>query len=286
MTPRIAPDLEHVARAIAERGGRLGAPLSIEDETTSTNDDAKAGAKAGAPHGAVWLAESQRAGRGRQGRAWVSPRGENLLFSVLLRVTCPPARVPPLSLVAGLAVRDAVAKAVGDASAERVLVKWPNDVVVRDEDGSLRKLAGILIESSVSGMKVDHVVVGIGINVHTRDFPEELSAIATSIARESSGGVPPDRAEILADVLANLDRDAEHVAHRGLGLVHARLEKHDALRGHQVESDDGGLGGTAEGIDLEGRLRVRTSAGEIVTVAAGEVRRMPARPGPGRPKSA
>lgn len=274
MKTRIAPDLENATRAIAERGGRLGAPLSIEDETTSTNDDAKHGAKGGSPHGAVWLAESQRAGRGRQGRAWVSPRGENLLFSVLLRVTCAPARVPPLSLVAGLAVRDAVAKTIGAANAERVLVKWPNDVVIRREDGSLRKLAGILIESSVSGMKVEHVVIGIGINVHTRDFPAELSAIATSIALES-GGAAPDRAEILADVLANLDRDAEHVAHRGLGLVHARLEKHDALRGREVESDDAALRGLADGIDVEGRLRVRTATGAIVPVTAGEVRLAP-----------
>jgi BirA family biotin operon repressor/biotin-[acetyl-CoA-carboxylase] ligase len=268
---RVAPDLVRASDVIAERGGRLGAPLSIADETTSTNDDAKHGAKSGAPHGAVWLAESQRAGRGRQGRTWVSPRGENLLFSVLLRVTCAPARVPPLSLVAGLAVRDAVAKAVGAASAERVLVKWPNDVVVRRDDGSLRKLAGILIESSVSGTKVEHVVVGIGVNVHTRDFPEELSAIATSIALESPAS-PPDRAEVLADILSGLDRDIEHVAHRGLGLVHSRLTKSDALRDREVESDDGTIRGTAAGIDQEGRLLVRLSTGTLTPVTAGEVR--------------
>lgn len=268
---RVAPDLERAADAIAERGGRLGSPLSIEDETSSTNDDAKQGAKSGAPHGAVWLAESQRAGRGRQGRAWVSPRRENLLFSVLLRVTCAPARVPPLSLVVGLAVRDAVARALGPASADRVLVKWPNDVVVKRDDGTLRKVAGILIESSVSGTKVDHVVVGIGVNVHTRDFPEELSTIATSIALESPEKAP-DRAEILADILSGLDRDIEHVAHRGLGLVHARLTKHDALRDREVESDDGALRGIAAGIDQEGRLLVRDSSGAVTPVTAGEVR--------------
>lgn len=269
---RVAPDLRRARDVIAERGGRLGAPLSIEDETTSTNDDAKHGAKSGAPHGAVWLAESQRAGRGRQGRAWVSPRGENLLFSVLLRVTCAPVRVPPLSLACGLAVRDAVAKAVGEAGADRVLVKWPNDVVVRRDDGTtLRKLAGILIESSVSGTKVDHVVVGIGVNVHTRDFPEELASIATSIALEAKAAAL-DRAEILADILSGLDRDVEHVAHRGLGLVHARLTKADALRDREVESDDGALRGVAAGIDAEGRLLVRTSSGTITPVTAGEIR--------------
>src|SRR5690606_23130214 len=115
-------------------------------------------------HGTVWVAESQTGGRGRQGRAWVSPRGENLLFSVLLRIACVPMRVPLIALVSGLAVRDAVARVLPD---REVLVKWPNDVLV-----SGKKIAGVLVESSIAGSKVDHVVVGIGINVHTRHFPE------------------------------------------------------------------------------------------------------------------
>src|SRR5688572_1664903 len=102
-------------------------------ETTSTNDEAKRGAKEGAAHLTVWTAESQTAGRGRQGRAWSSPRGENLLFSVLLRIACPPARVSLVALVAGLAVRDAVAKLLPAARAEAVKVKWPNDVLVGDK---------------------------------------------------------------------------------------------------------------------------------------------------------
>ena len=87
---RASPDLARAAEAIAARGCALGVPLVIAEETTSTNDDAKRGAREGAPHGAVWLAESQTSGRGRQGRVWLSPRGENLLFSVLLRLRCAP----------------------------------------------------------------------------------------------------------------------------------------------------------------------------------------------------
>jgi BirA family biotin operon repressor/biotin-[acetyl-CoA-carboxylase] ligase len=280
---RISPDLARAAEAIAARGCSLGAPLVIAEQTVSTNDDAKQGAREGAAHGAVWLAESQTGGRGRQGRAWLSPRGENLLFSVLLRLRCAPARVPPVSLACGLAVRDAVARALGAGADGDVLVKWPNDVLVRSaRDGVLRKVAGVLVESGLSGAKVEYVVVGIGINVHTRALPDEVAAIATSIAleRDARGGsdlADLDRAELLADVLAGLDRDVELVAHKGLGLVHARLTRHDALAGKPVESvgeagAPGDVRGIAAGIDLEGRLLVRGDDGAITRVSSGELR--------------
>jgi len=262
-------DLARAPAIIAARGLALGAPLVVADETTSTNDDAKRGARQGAPHGATWLAESQTAGRGRQGRVWVSPRGENLLFSVLLRLGCAPARVPPLSLVCGLAVRDAVAKALGPAHDADVVVKWPNDVLVRG-----RKVAGILVESALSGANVEYVIVGLGINVLGASLPEELSAIATSIALE--GGLDLDRAVILADVLTGLERDVALAADRGLGLVHERLTKHDALAGRPVESTDSPLRGTGCGIDLEGRLLVRTADGTVTKVTSGELRLRPA----------
>lgn len=228
-------------------------------ETTSTNDEAKRGAKEGAAHLTVWTAESQTSGRGRQGRVWSSPRGENLLFSVLLRISCPPARVPLVALVAGLAVRDAVAKVV--PRPDDVKVKWPNDVVVAD-----KKIAGILVESSIQGSKVDHVVVGIGVNVHTRLFPDELASIATSISLE---GGQVERDALLEAIVENLDHDVEHVVHRGLGLVHARLQRADALRGRELDIEGGGR---AEGIDDDGRLLVRKPDGVLVRLSSGEVR--------------
>lgn len=278
-----APDLLNasaaIGAAIAAGRGTLGVPLFIQEETVSTNDDAKRGAREGAPHGAVWLAESQTGGRGRQGRVWLSPRGENLLFSVLMRLKCAPARVPPVSLACGLAVRDAVARALGGgdsaATDADVLVKWPNDVLVRGKDGALRKVAGVLVESALAGTRVEYVVIGIGINVHSREMPEEVAAIATSIAMERDGRCAADapaldRGEILADVLAGLDRDVELVAHKGLAGVHTRLTRHDALAGREVESE--AVTGIAAGIDPEGRLMVRGADGVIVRVASGEMR--------------
>ncbi|MFO0737873.1 MAG: biotin--[acetyl-CoA-carboxylase] ligase [Labilithrix sp.] len=247
-------DLEAVA-------ARRAAPVHLLASTASTNDDAKAGARAGSPHGSLWIADTQTAGRGRQGRRWESPPGENLLFSLLLRIPCAPARVPPLSLVVGLAVRDAVARALGETGDDTVKVKWPNDVHVRG-----RKIAGILVESAVAGTRVESLIVGIGINVKTRELPPELASIATSVALE---GGAADRAAILLDVLAGLDRDLERAAHTGLGALRARLEAHDALVGKRISSD--GLAGIASGIDADGRLLLRGDDGTVHRVASGEV---------------
>jgi BirA family biotin operon repressor/biotin-[acetyl-CoA-carboxylase] ligase len=259
----VAPDLARAAECIAERGAALGRPMHLLATTTSTNDEAKRGAREGAPHGSTWVAEEQLAGRGRQGRTWHSARGENLLVSVLARVACPAARLPPLALVVGLAVRDAVSRAAPGAD---VGLKWPNDVLVAG-DGRRRKVAGILVETLTVGSRVDAVVIGIGINVHTREFPADLADRATSVAL--CANAPPDRGEILADVLAALDRDL-HVVQRGLGLFRARLEAADVLRGRRVRLDSGDEG-VACGIDDEGRLRVRRADGVLSHWSAGEV---------------
>jgi BirA family biotin operon repressor/biotin-[acetyl-CoA-carboxylase] ligase len=268
-----AHDLRDLEDRVRARGLSLGTNLYVEDEVESTNDSAKRAAREGAPHGSLWIAESQTRGRGRQGRAWQSTPGENLLFSVLLRTSCPVARLPELSLVAGLAVRDAVARALGERDREderesvsetpRALVKWPNDVLV-----SGKKISGVLVESTLSGNKVEALVVGIGINVHTRDFPEDLVQRATSLSLAGSPR-PPDRAEVLLDVLTGLERDVSLVAARGLGLVHARLTRADALFGNPVASE--GTSGVGAGIDLEGRLLVRGDDGVIRKLVSGEV---------------
>jgi BirA family biotin operon repressor/biotin-[acetyl-CoA-carboxylase] ligase len=253
-------DLRRAPELVVERGSTLGRPMHLLDTTESTNDEAKRAAKDGAPHGTTWVAEQQTAGRGRQGRAWLSPRGENLLFSVLLRVSCPPSRLPPVALVAGLAVRDAVARAARDADAR---IKWPNDVLVGG-----KKVAGILVEAMTAGTRVEGVIVGVGINVHTRNFPDELVDRATSVALVARE--PPDRAVLLADVLASLDRDLHVAVSRGLGLARPRIEAADALRGLRVRND-GGDEGVASGIDDDGRLGVRRDDGVLAHWSAGEV---------------
>jgi BirA family biotin operon repressor/biotin-[acetyl-CoA-carboxylase] ligase len=264
-------DLAGAAELVAASGSTLGQPLHLLATTTSTNDLAKAAAREGAPHGATWVAEEQTAGRGRRGHAWVCTAGEGLLFSVLVRVSCAPARIAPAALAVGLAVRDAVATAAPGAT---VGIKWPNDVLMGD-----RKVAGVLVEAVTVGSRVDAVIVGVGINVHTRSFPEVIADRATSVALASSA--PPDRASVLVDVLARIDRDLHIVVGRGLGLLLGRLNAADVLRGRTVRRDLGeatqqGAGaptdqGVAEGIDEDGRLLVRRADGVLTRWNAGEV---------------
>src|SRR5262245_61758122 len=130
----------------------------------STNDEAAARARAGAPHGTVVVAEEQTRGRGTRGRAWWSPPGGRYL-SAILRCDLPPAAMPPLTLAAGVGVCDAV-RALGVAAG----LKWPNDVVVA-RAGGLRKLAGVLVEAATRSDRVEHAIVGIGLNVGAAAVP-------------------------------------------------------------------------------------------------------------------
>jgi BirA family biotin operon repressor/biotin-[acetyl-CoA-carboxylase] ligase len=267
MIRAVLPDLARAPALVAERGLTLGRPMHLLATTSSTNDEAKRAAGEGAPHGSTWVAEAQTAGRGRQGRSWLATPGESILASVLVRARCPPAKLPPIALVAGLAVRDAVARAAPDA---RVAIKWPNDVLVEG-----RKVAGILVEAITVGARVDAVIVGMGINVHSRGFPADLASRATSVALVS--GHPPDRADLLADALGGLDRDLHVVVERGLGLFRARLEGADALRGLVVQNDTGDASeqGVASGVDDDGRLLVRRADGTTGRWSAGEVHVVP-----------
>src|SRR5262249_30250157 len=146
----------------AEAFAARGRACRVVAETGSTNDDARAWAADGAPHGATVIADTQRSGRGRHGRVWSSPSGESLAISIVLRPDLAPHSLPPVALVAGLATRRAIAERL----TSRVQVKWPNDVVIQ-----MRKIAGVLVEGAIAGRRVDHVVVGIGINVARTEFP-------------------------------------------------------------------------------------------------------------------
>jgi BirA family transcriptional regulator, biotin operon repressor / biotin---[acetyl-CoA-carboxylase] ligase len=242
----------------AARGLTLGSPLSWRDETQSTNDDALAAGRMGAAHGAVFGAETQTRGRGRRGSEWISTPGAGLWFSLLLRPDLPAELAPGLALCAGLAVREAVAARV----AANVAVKWPNDVWANG-----RKLAGILVESQVSGAKLSSVVVGIGINVTQTAFPEPLSSIATSLTLLSASAL--QREGLLADVLIDLETSLEHLTTRGMAAIAEALRPHDALLDRRLRIE--GVEGVGAGIDAAGRLLLRTDVGALRPIAAGHV---------------
>lgn len=250
-------------RLRSARGTTLGTPLSVAAVTGSTNDDALAAARAGASHGATFLAEQQTHGRGRRGRPWHAEPGTNLLFSVVLRLSLPLEAVPTLALASGLAVRSAIARSVcgSEPAGERVLVKWPNDVWLDQ-----RKVAGVLAESQIQGGSVIASVVGVGINVGTTAFPPDIAATATSL---SLSGSSVGREPLLVDVLAELERTLWKLARGGVSALHAELTRFDALAGRPVRVED--IEGIACGIDRAGCLVIRLANGELKAVAGGSV---------------
>jgi BirA family transcriptional regulator, biotin operon repressor / biotin---[acetyl-CoA-carboxylase] ligase len=241
-----------------ERGLALGAPLTALEVTESTNDLALEAARAGVPHGATFVAEQQTRGRGRRGRQWSSPPGQNLTFSTVLRPQLEPERASSLTLAVGLAVRDVVAARVG----ADVGVKWPNDVVAQG-----RKIAGILVESQLVSGRVTALVVGIGLNVAMRDLPPEIAEIATSLAL--LGAADLERERLLCDLLAELDCRVR--AHEALGLpaLLDELRAHDTLLGRRISVEN--TLGVARGIDRSGALLVEDERGQVRPIVSGTV---------------
>jgi BirA family biotin operon repressor/biotin-[acetyl-CoA-carboxylase] ligase len=202
------------------------------------------------PEGALALADFQTAGRGRLGRTWEAPAGAAILSSVLLKPP-PERKIQELSLVAGVAVADALEELLGLA----LQIKWPNDVMLRRT-----KVSGILAEARDGA-----VVLGIGVNVNqTRDqLPERGGSLRTATGREW------EREPVLAAVLVALGRRYEEWVGGGLDAVYDGLGPRDFLRGRLVSVN--GTSGTAVKIDREGRLEIATGHGEVVTVESGEV---------------
>lgn len=255
--------LEAALQDARARGLALGLPLTYAAETGSTNDDAKAAARAGAPHGALFVAGHQTSGRGRGAHRWVSPPGDNLLASLVLRPRAEGARMGELSLVAGLALAAATESLLASSAerARRVRLKWPNDVWV-DE----RKIAGILVEGIARAGAPPVAVVGFGLNVATTTFPPELDGRATSLAL--AGATSRALPLVLVAVLDALAERLDRWQREGLGALRPELEARDALLGRVVRA--GELEGLARGLDADGRLLLEVD-GAVVPITAGEV---------------
>jgi BirA family biotin operon repressor/biotin-[acetyl-CoA-carboxylase] ligase len=229
--------------------GRLGRPFRFVPRVESTQDLLGPDD----PEGAVVAADEQTAGRGRHGRRWLAPPGKALQLSVLLRPP-PGRRLPELSLVAGVAVADALEETLGLAAQ----IKWPNDVLV-----NRKKVAGILAEA-----RGDVVVLGIGVNVNqTRaELPPDARTPAASLL--TTDGVERAREPVLARILVRLEHHYDLWREGGLDAIYVDLGSRDFLRGRRVSVD--GTSGTAVKIDRLGRLEVDTGAGHR-TVESGEV---------------
>jgi BirA family biotin operon repressor/biotin-[acetyl-CoA-carboxylase] ligase len=256
----IAPD------AIRARltGQIIGRRLEVVEAIGSTNDAVMGAGQAGEPEGLAILADRQTSGRGRLGRSWASLPGVGIYTSILLRPSIPPMRAPLLTLMAGLAVTEAIEAIAGIEPR----MKWPNDLLV---EGC--KLVGILTEMSTMGQRIGHVAVGIGINVHHRrdDFPEAVREAATSIAMVA--GRRAERGELAAALYDALDRWYAAFQARGAAMILTSARSRMATLGQAVTVDPGPTEwqGRAVDLDEDGALLVQDGGGVVRRVLAGDV---------------
>lgn len=236
------------------------------DSIGSTNDEALAWAAANAPDLSLIIADEQTAGRGRLDRKWFTPRETALAFSLVLR---PNAEEKPfLSRVVGLAAL-AVAQTLQKLGLA-AQIKWPNDVLIAG-----RKVCGILIESVWSGEDVDCVVIGIGVNVLQGSVPPDESLLFPSTSLQDALGYPPERLEVLHDILAAFIDIRQRITSDEFIKEWKNLL---AFRGELVQVEANAAPATVglvAGLESDGSLQLRNEHGETITVRFGDVRLRP-----------
>ena len=240
-----------------------GQKIVYFDQIDSTNIKAKELAEQGCPSGTLVVADKQVAGRGRRGRNWDSPSGTGIFMTLMLKPEINPNNASMLTLVAALAV----AEAIKDVTGLDARIKWPNDIVING-----KKICGILTEMSAQFDYINHIVIGIGINVHNEAFPEEISAVAGSILLES-GGRRFRRAEIIEKTLEHFEEYYEiYLQTEDLSALTADYNALLVNMNKQVKVLDpkDGFEGKAMGITAKGELIVDTWESRKL-VSSGEV---------------
>jgi len=250
--------------------------LVERDEVGSTNDEARALAEAGAEDGTLVWARSQRAGRGRRGRSWHSPPG-NLYLSLVLRPDCAPAKAAQLSFVAALGAAGAIG-AVAPPLTE-IAYKWPNDILVND-----RKVAGILLESSITGgSRLDWLVLGMGLNLAAA--PTETDFPATSLRAEGCGAI--EAAVMLEQFSRHLLAWINRWLDDGFAPVRAAWLRDAKGLGERISVTLGyeTVAGRFVEIDGTGALVLEDAAGARRLITAGDVYFGAGRGAPGEPET-
>lgn len=240
-----------------------GSELHFYRITGSTNLLAKQAGEEDAPHGALFVADEQTAGRGRRGRSWQSPPGANIYFTILLRPDFAPDQASMLTLVMAHSVACAIHRLTGLEPS----IKWPNDVLLEG-----KKVCGILTEMSVEREYIHYVVCGVGINVVSQDFPEGIREHA--IAVEEVYGQAVSKGALLQYVMEDFERDYD--AFVAAGDLTPLLESYNGMlvnrdRRVRVLDPKGEWEGIARGINAGGELLVEGIEGGIQNIFAGEV---------------
>ena len=242
---------------------RLGSTVLRFESLPSTNDLAREMAQSGEGEGLAILARQQTAGRGRQGRSWSSPPGEGLYISLVLRPDIKPVDSPVITLAAAVAVAETLEQDYRISSD----IKWPNDVLARG-----RKICGILVESAIEANKLLYAIMGIGVNLGQREFPEELKETATSLLIESEQLVTPD------DFLNLLLERLEYWYRQATAQPSEVIARWEAMSSYarnrvvRVESSDSIIEGITRGLTAKGALVIEMTGGERREIVSGEVK--------------
>lgn len=240
-----------------------GAGICYERTVDSTNNRAKRLAEEGAPHGTLVLADEQTQGKGRRGRSWMTPTGTNISMTLLIRPRIRPEKASMLTLVMGMAVA-AACRELFDLD---VKIKWPNDIVA-----GARKLCGILTEMSTEMNVINYLVIGVGINANTEEFPPQLSEVASSLRMEL--GKKVKRAEVICCCLKQFEKYYRIFMEKE-DLSDLREEYEGRLAGYgcqvRVLAPGNEYIGVSRGINERGELLVEREDGTLEAVYAGEV---------------
>lgn len=245
-----------------------GRNILYYDVTDSTNQRIKQAGDEGAPHGTLAVADRQTAGRGRRGRTWESPAGSSIYMSILLRPDVAPNKASMLTLVMALSVAEGIRECVGSGEdVPELQIKWPNDIIING-----KKLVGILTEMSAQVDYINHVTVGVGINVNMTEFPEEIADTATSLRLECGHTVK--RAPLIAAVMERLEENYEIFLETE--DLSGLLERYSTLlinrdRDVLIIGQKEKYQAHALGIDNTGELIVKKEDGTLEKIYAGEV---------------
>lgn len=265
---------DRVSPALVSRGmytESFGQNIVYEEVVDSTNRIAKKLADEGAPEGTLVLCERQSAGRGRLGRTWASPKTSGLYMSLILRPDLSADMSLPLTMMTALAVRDAI----GEVAGMEAMIKWPNDILLNG-----KKVVGILTELSVDASgKVKWIVVGIGVNVNTHldELPEEVRDTATSLAIER--GLDCSRLELVRSICYQMETLYRDFLDQGADaqsfLPRYRIYSSTLARHVRMFAGTEEINGVAEDFDKDGALLIRTDDGALRRVFTGEVTSRP-----------
>jgi BirA family transcriptional regulator, biotin operon repressor / biotin---[acetyl-CoA-carboxylase] ligase len=247
----------------------IGRAIHYEEVVDSTQKIAHVLSNEDAPEGTVVVAEQQTAGRGRLNRSWESPKHSGIWMSIILRPKIMPQRAPQLTLLAAVAV----VQAIQDLTNVNCEIKWPNDILING-----KKLVGILTELQSEPDRIKAVIIGIGINANQdeSDFPEWIQNTATSIALESGRKI--NRAELMQVIFKKIEKlYADYLKH-GFKVIKLLWESYAISIGQNIVAKtlNGSIKGKALGINEDGVLLVEGSDGKIHKIHSADIE-IPAR---------